>query len=600
MHREPPPPKPVRGSVGLRVGRTRADPDELVVTRRVVGTEALEVDRGRWARLPSPSTILARAIADERVVLAVLLLVAAVLRLPNLEARGPFGLDQGNDMLALRAMTHDGVLPLLGPKASVGAFHHGALTFYLWAPAAFLSGSEPYAVVIEMVLLGLAAVAATWWMGTVFGGPVVGAIAGLLLAVSPTAVDESTFIWNPNPIPLFAALAAGAAWKAHRTGRARWWVLALGAAYAVGQLHFLGLLLLPPVLALLIGDAWQARRAHDSNWGRSLRNGLVGGLAVILVLSLPLLVHELLDRFSEIQAVLAYLTGGSEASALDPMERLVIAAFRVIAWPFVGLVTEAPIASTLVVAVTIGLLAWHAIAARGPERGAARWLAGSIAWSIVALTVAAPSLANVTPGLPNDHYHAFVDPLLVVAVAMAGVALARGGARIVTEPEDQRIAIGAARTGHRTADRAARVLLVVVLALQVGLAISRQPGPDANGGWPAARAAGDRIVATIGSEQVVVLNLPDFEPPDGIAFPIVHAGGAAVNDTADNLAAPRYLVLGCDRLFETVMLATCGGPAETERLPQLIGGSAASARLIERFDLSPRESISIYDLRPSP
>src|SRR3954470_14685453 len=98
MRREPPPPKPVRGTVGLRVGRTRADPDELVVTRRVVGGDDLAVTpTGRLGRLPSLSALLARAIADDRIVVAALLLIAAALRLPNLEARGPFGLDQGSD-----------------------------------------------------------------------------------------------------------------------------------------------------------------------------------------------------------------------------------------------------------------------------------------------------------------------------------------------------------------------------------------------------------------------------------------------------------------------------------------------------------------------
>jgi glutathione S-transferase len=611
MRRKPPPPKPVRGTVGLRVGRTRADPDELVVTRRVVGVDDVALARtGPLGRVPSLSALLARAIADDRIVVAVLLVIAGALRLPNLESRGRFEYDQGSDMLALRALTQHGVLPLLGPKASVGDFHHGVFTFYLWAPAAFLSNVEPYAVVIEMALLGLAAVLATWWMGKVFAGPTVGAIAGLLLAVSPGAVDESTFIWNPNPIPLFAAIAAGAAWQGHRTARARWWVVAIGAAYVVGELHFLGLLLLPPIVALFISDLWQARRDGDAARLRNLRTGLLGGLAVVFVLSLPLLVNEATNHFSETQAIVAYLTGGSDASPLDPLERLVVAAFRVIAWPFVGLVTETPIASSLVVAVTLGLVAWNAIAARGSQRGAARWLTAAIAWSILALAAAAPTLANVTPGLPNDHYHAFVDPLLLVAVAMAGVALARGGASIVTEPQDRRIAVAgepavadigdptARPHGRRAVDTAARTLLALVLLLQVGLAISRQPGLDPNGGWPAARSAGDRVAAITASEPVMVLQLPTFEPPDGVSFPIVHRGGVVVGLTVAEGTAPRYVVLTCDRLFESILLAKCGGQAETERLGQLIGAAAGTARLVDRFDLSPRESISIYDLRP--
>ena len=48
----------------------------------------------------------------------------------------------------LRALVRDGVVPLLGPPTSIGDVHHGALYYYLLAPAAFLTGGDsPLAVV---------------------------------------------------------------------------------------------------------------------------------------------------------------------------------------------------------------------------------------------------------------------------------------------------------------------------------------------------------------------------------------------------------------------------------------------------------------------
>ena len=602
--RQAPPPKVVRGTVGLQVGRTRADPDELVVSRRVVSGEPDPGESGpRRSRL-DPRRLVDRVIASDAAVLGLLLAVAAALRLPGLETRGRIGGDQGVDLLVLRSFTRDGVFPLLGPHASVGDFHHGALYYYLLAPSAWISGTEPFAVVLEMALLGIAAVAATWWMGRVIGGPTVGAIAGLLLAVSPAAVDESVFIWNPNPIPLFAAIAAGAAWTAHRTGSGRWWVLALAATGAVAQLHLLGLTLFVPVGGLLLADLWAARRASDGAHLRSVARGLAGGIAIVAVLFLPLAISEVQTGFAELHGLVAYVGGGTGVPALDPVERFVIVAFRVIGWPFVGLVTDAPVPATLAVAVSLALGTWLAVFGRGESGRSGRWLGASILWSIVALTIAAPTLANVTPGLPNDHYHAFVDPFLVVAAALAGVTLARGGARVVADLADQRLAIPAADGATPTptstpaaaggrADAAARVVLGLALAIGVVIALSRQPIPDPNGGWPAVRAVGARIVASVGTEAADVRYLPVFEAPGDIEFGVVHAGGALAT-----AGAARYLVVGCDRLFEQVLLATCGGAAEADWVPRLAPDANFTIRLVDRFDVSPRVTISIYDLGP--
>ena len=86
-----------------------------------------------------------------------------------------------------------------------------------------LFGPDPVAVTGLIALWGIGAVAAIWWLGRLLGGPLAAAVAGLLLAVSPAGIDESTFIWNPNLIPFAAALAFAAAilgWRsaAHPAG----------------------------------------------------------------------------------------------------------------------------------------------------------------------------------------------------------------------------------------------------------------------------------------------------------------------------------------------------------------------------------------------
>jgi hypothetical protein len=83
-----------------------------------------------------------RDVQRDLLVLAGLLVLAAALRLPGLAARGTWDGDQGHDMLVLRSLVVDGVVPLLGPPTSIGDVHHGAWYYYLLSPAAFLTGGR--------------------------------------------------------------------------------------------------------------------------------------------------------------------------------------------------------------------------------------------------------------------------------------------------------------------------------------------------------------------------------------------------------------------------------------------------------------------------
>src|SRR6185369_3933007 len=224
--------------------------------------------------------------------------------------------------------------------------------------------------------------------------------------------DESTFIWNPNPIGFFAVLAIAAAWRAHSCAssptRGRrlqiWWAVALGAAGAVTQLHVLGVVFLVAMLGIAVVDL-----RHD----RRVALGIVAGLGLIAVLFLPLLASELQTGFLETRRILDYLRHGDTATLGGPAAALAFTLLRVVGWPTVGLVTDVPAAAAIVLAVTVGLAAFGLLRARGAERTGLAWLVGILAWSMVVLAFAAPSLQRVVAGLPNDHYHAFLDPIVV-------------------------------------------------------------------------------------------------------------------------------------------------------------------------------------------
>ena len=416
--------------------------------------------------------------------LALILVVAAILRFVDLATRGQWDADQGHDMLVLRGLTQLGEWPLLGPPTSIGDVHHGALYYYLLAPAAWLSGSDPVAVTAMIALLGTAAVAVTWWLGRSIGGPVAGFVAGLLMAVSVSAVEESTFIWNPNLIALSSSIALAGAWRAWSSDEARpaAWVVAFGGAIVTMHCHVLGSVLLPAIVAPWILDV----RRRDGGARRRLL--AAGGVGVVLLIAsyVPLLIHELSTDFSESRAALAFVAGGGEPSSVNLLVRILVIGLRVLAWPLVGLVTESPVAAILAAAAVVASIAWRSVAGGALERRAARWFGVTLAWTVVALAVAASGLATVVPRLPNDHYHAFADPIVFVTVGLGVAGLVR-----------------LAGTGEERA-RGAPVVLASAVAIVAALALfnlARQPpavSPD--GGWPAGDEAAERVLTAIGGD----------------------------------------------------------------------------------------------------
>ena len=520
----------------------------------------------------------------DRIGLFVILVVATVLRFVNLSTRGTFDADQGHDMHVLHDLVASGQIPLLGPPTSIGDFHHGVLYYYLLAPAAWLSGSNPLAVTAAIALAGVLAVAVVWWLARSIGGPVAGAVAGLLMAVSSSAVDESTFIWNPNLIALSSAIALAAAWRAWSTGRPAWWIVAGAGAIVTMHCHVLGSILLVPIGGLLLADA---RRRGPGPARRAILRA--GGLALLLlaVSYLPLVVHELGSDFSETRAALAFAMGGGEPSAVALPVRLGIVAWRVLAWPLAGLVTDAPIAALIAMLLVVSCLAWRAGRAGGAsdrERTAVRWLTASLAWTIVALTVAASSLATVIAGLPNDHYHAFADPMVfvVVGLGIAGLARWRG-------PEGAATARASGeRRGRRVIGPAAAIGLTLALA---GFNLARQPPAVAfDGGWPAAEAAAARVVLATGDRPIRLLGLPAFKSTEAMAFPLLRLGRPAATIVADPGAPPdeAATVVMCDALFNDAIGADCGGPAEDAD----VEGAAVS--LVDRYEAAPGRWVSIY------
>lgn len=521
-----------------------------------------------------------------------LVAIAAALRLPDLATRGTWDSDQGHDLLVLRALVRDGVIPLLGPPTSIGDVHHGALYYYLLAPAAALTGGDsPFAVVLLIALAGIAAVAVTWWLARSMGGPIAGFVAGLAMAISPASIDESTFIWNPNLIGLSSAVALAGAWHAWKTRRPAWWLLAAAGTAVTIQCHVLGVTLLPIMGALFVADI---RRATLGERRALVRAGL-GGVALIALTFMPLVVHELTTNFAEVQAALTYFREGGGAEPEGPLGRFLLIGTRVVSWPLVGLIVDGVLAAFIALASVVALALWRSALGSGHERTAARWLGLGLLWTALALTFLAPSLAVVVRGLPNDHYHAFADPMVFVLVGIGAAALWRA---VPARGAGQAGGQAAAAPTDRGATPGRLIAVVGVGALVAWAATHVPPSVHPDGGFPAARVAAERIERVAGPGPIHLRSLPVFKSVEAYAYPLVLGGrdlrlGSAISEATlvregSTEAGPASIVVICDVLFEAVIGAACGGPAESVVVPGDTG------ELLERFDAAPGRVVSVY------
>jgi hypothetical protein len=260
--------------------------------------------------------------------------------------------------------------------------------------------------------------------------------------------------------------------------------------------------------------------------------------------------------------------------------RLLFVGFRILAWPLTGLLTNGlaiGVVVSVVVVAGLAWLAWRAEATSERERTAARWFAVTLLFGWIALTFGAPGLSTVTP-LPTDHYHAFLDPVVFVALGLGAAAVWR-------------------RVGGPLGP--GRVAVAAGIALLVTWNVTVWPrAVAADGGWPAGRLAADRIEATAGDRTIRFVGLPSFKSTEAYAFPLARDGRhVSGGGTYDALAAPgaardATIVIVCDAIF----VDDCGGAAEAAALASGSAGGVdlGQLSLADRFTAAPGRTISVY------
>ncbi len=214
----------------------------------------------------------------EWIALSVILATGAWLRFSHLDLL-EFKGDEAFAANQALEFVRGGKLPTSGLMSSVGV-SNPPLFIWLLIPMFFIT-SNITAVCCMIGALGLAAVAATWWIGRKYYGPLTGLIAAALFATAPWAVIYSRKIWAQDFVPVFATATM---WAVHalvlgKKPKAVFWALCL--PLCVIQIHYSGFALTATVVAIL------ALLRPKIDWRFA-----AGGVAAAAALALPYVIEQ--------------------------------------------------------------------------------------------------------------------------------------------------------------------------------------------------------------------------------------------------------------------------------------------------------------------
>src|ERR1035437_6987442 len=137
-------------------------------------------------------------VSNQNIFIALILILAAFLRLYRIADYMTFLGDEGRDVLTVYGILH-GHLTLLGPTSSVGGFFLGPIYYYFMAPFLWLFNYNPVGPAVMVALFGVATVWLIYKVCADFFNAKIGLVASFFYAISPLVIAYSRSSWNPNP-----------------------------------------------------------------------------------------------------------------------------------------------------------------------------------------------------------------------------------------------------------------------------------------------------------------------------------------------------------------------------------------------------------------
>ncbi|MBA2447086.1 MAG: glycosyltransferase family 39 protein [Chloroflexi bacterium] len=220
----------------------------------------------------------------ETLVLGVILVGATFMRLVRL-GNGGGDLDEGIRGMQLLLMSA-GYRPVAEIYSS-----QGPLLLDLLYPVYHLFGETLGAARLAVALYSLIGILGAYWVARLLGGPIGGATAAALLALSPTYLRNSRQALAEAPALAPAILAVGAAVAYQRSGRRAWLLLS-------GVLLGVALLIKPIVVAAVVPIAVAAYLGPRRGAGPVLLVGAVTAavvVGIVLLTGLPAVFNQMVE-----------------------------------------------------------------------------------------------------------------------------------------------------------------------------------------------------------------------------------------------------------------------------------------------------------------
>lgn len=230
-------------------------------------------------------------------VLALIVVLATVLRFYRAPERYVFLSDQARDALVISQAVAERQLPLTGPFSSLGQFTFGPWYYYLLFLGRAVIASDYSSWVVSGVT-GVLSVLLIYGIGLLAGGARLGLVASFLAAISPWSVLTALDFSNATFVGFFSALAVLIYLKIlKRPSICLFWCLLLGLVVGVGvNFHYqmVGLVLLLPMLALTRSTFW----------------GVAAASVGLFLAFVPLLLFDLTNHWFNWRGVMDYILVG--------------------------------------------------------------------------------------------------------------------------------------------------------------------------------------------------------------------------------------------------------------------------------------------------
>lgn len=230
-------------------------------------------------------------------IVIIITLLAAFLRLYNLEKYATFLADQGRDAIIIKRIATFEHFTAIGPPTSIGYVFLGPFYYYFIAPWFWLFRFQPVGLVFGVAFFSICFIPINYLVIKKIFDKKTALISTFLIAFSSTMIDFSRFSWNPNLLPLFALityilLVLGFEKKSY----IYFALFGIMLSFSM-QLHYLALILIPPSGILFIANILNSKKN-----AKKYIIGMFVSIATFILGTSPLIIFDLKHNFLNVKS----------------------------------------------------------------------------------------------------------------------------------------------------------------------------------------------------------------------------------------------------------------------------------------------------------